>query len=281
MNLSSLFPSDHLLLNQQNNLKIQFMAAAIPSKVSNWVDVGVSFGAALVIWGALRKITHAADADLWLWIGLTTEAIIFALYGILYTIYPPIKDGSHDEEQFSVAGAKSRAGFAAMDKMLAEADITPDTMKRLGDGFKQLNTTVSGMNSLGDTINATGDFTAKTKEVTGTLDKVKDAYVNAANSVGAFNTATEGAKVFHDQIQVLTKNLSSLNTIYELELKESDNHLKALNSFYGKLAETSKQMLNSADDAKKVQEQISGLANNLGRLNSVYGNMLTAMQGRN
>ncbi|HUM96473.1 MAG TPA: gliding motility protein GldL [Chitinophagaceae bacterium] len=257
------------------------MAAAIPSKVSKWVDVGVSFGAALVIWGALRKITHAADADLWLWIGLTTEAIIFALYGILYTIYPPIKDGSHDEEQFSVAGAKSRAGFAAMDKMLAEADITPDTMKRLGDGFKQLNTTVSGMNSLGDTINATGDFTAKTKEVTGTLDKVKDAYVNAANSVGAFNTATEGAKVFHDQIQVLTKNLSSLNTIYELELKESDNHLKALNSFYGKLAETSKQMLNSADDAKKVQEQISGLANNLGRLNSVYGNMLTAMQGRN
>jgi len=281
MNLSSLFPSDHLLLNQQNNLKIQFMAAAIPSKVSKWVDVGVSFGAALVIWGALRKITHAADADLWLWIGLTTEAIIFALYGILYTIYPPIKDGSHDEEQFSVAGAKSRAGFAAMDKMLAEADITPDTMKRLGDGFKQLNTTVSGMNSLGDTINATGDFTAKTKEVTGTLDKVKDAYVNAANSVGAFNTATEGAKVFHDQIQVLTKNLSSLSTIYELELKESDNHLKALNSFYGKLAETSKQMLNSADDAKKVQEQISGLANNLGRLNSVYGNMLTAMQGRN
>jgi gliding motility-associated protein GldL len=257
------------------------MAAAIPSKVSKWVDVGVSFGAALVIWGALRKITHQADADMWLWIGLTTEAIIFAMYGVLYAVYPPIKDASHDEEQFSVVGAKARAGFASMDKMLMEADITPDTMKRLGDGFKQLNTTVGGMNNINDTIAATSDFSAKTREVTGHLDKVKDAYMTAASSVGAFNQATEGAKGFHEQIQVLTKNLSSLNTIYELELQESNNHLKALNAFYGKLSETSASMLNSAEDAKRVQEQIGHLAGNLGRLNNIYGNMLTAMQGRN
>jgi gliding motility-associated protein GldL len=256
------------------------MAAAIPSKVSKWVDVGVSFGAALVIWGALRKITHQPDADTWLWIGLTTEACIFALYGVLYIIYPAVKDASHDEEQFSVAGVKSRATFGAMDKMLSEADITPDTMKRLGEGFKQLNSTVTGMNGIGDTINATADFTNKTREVTGQLDKVKDAYTNAAASVGAFNNATEGAKQFHDQVQVLTKNLSSLNTIYELELQESNNHLKALNSFYGQLTETSKSMLTSAEDAKKVQEQLGGLAGNLTKLNGIYGNMISAMQGR-
>lgn len=256
------------------------MAAAIPSKVSKWVDVGVSFGASLVIWGALRKITHQPDADTWLWIGLTTEALIFALYGVLYVIYPAVKDAGHDEEQFSVAGAKGMATFGAMEKMLSEADLTPDTMKRLGDGFKQLNNTVSGMNNISDSIAATGDFAAKTREVTGQLEKVKDAYTTAASSVGAFNTATEGAKVFHEQIQVLTKNLSSLNTIYELELQESNNHLKALNAFYGKLSETSNSMLNSAEDAKKVQEQIGNLATNLGRLNNIYGNMLTAMQGR-
>jgi gliding motility-associated protein GldL len=256
------------------------MAAAIPSKVSKIVDVFVSVGAAIVIWGALQKILHAPNADFWLKAGLGTEAVVFLVYAALYAYFPAVKDASHDEEQFSVAGVKSRATFGAMDKMLAEADITPDTMKRLGEGFKQLNTTVTGMNGIGDTINATSDFTAKTREVTGQLDKVKDAYVTAASSVGAFNTATEGAKMFHDQIQVLTKNLSSLNTIYELELQESNNHLKALNAFYGKLSETSASMLNSAEDAKKVQDQIGTLATNLGRLNSIYGNMLTAMQGR-
>ncbi|MCY7310070.1 MAG: gliding motility protein GldL [Bacteroidota bacterium] len=256
------------------------MAAAIPSKISKLVDVFVSVGAAVVIWGALQKILHAPDADFWLKAGLGTEAVVFLVYGALYAYYPAVKDASHDEEQFSVTGAKSRAAFGAMDKMMDEADINPDTMKRLGDGFKQLNTTVTGLNGINDTLAATDEFAAKTREVTGHLDKVKDAYITAASSVGAFNTATEGAKHFHDQIQVLTKNLSSLNTIYELELQESNNHLKALNAFYGKLSETSASMLNSAADAKKVQEQIGSLATNLGRLNGIYGNMLTAMQGR-
>jgi gliding motility-associated protein GldL len=256
------------------------MAAAIPSKVSKLVDVFVSVGAAVVIWGALQKILHAPNADFWLKAGLGTEAVVFLVYGALYAYYPAVKDASHDEEQFSVAGAKTRAAFGSMDKMLAESDINPDTMKRLGEGFKQLNTTVTGLNGITDTVAATNDFASKTREVTGQLDKVKDAYVTAASSVGAFNQATEGAKMFHDQIQVLTKNLSSLNTIYELELQESNNHLKALNAFYGKLSETSASMLNSAEDAKKVQDQIGHLATNLGRLNSIYGNMLTAMQGR-
>jgi gliding motility-associated protein GldL len=248
------------------------MAAAIPSKVSKWVDVGVSFGAALVIWGALRKIIHASDADIWLWIGLTTEAVIFALYGVLYIIYPPIKDATHDDEQFSVVGA--------LDGALKQADVSPDVLKRLGESFKQLNTTVANLGTVADAASATTELASKTKAVAAELDKVKNAYTTAADSVGAFNSATEGARHFHDQIQVLTKNLSSLNTIYELELAESNNHLKALNSFYGKLNEASTAMISSTEDAKRVQEQIGALATNLGRLNNIYGSMLTAMQGR-
>ena len=256
------------------------MAAAIPPKISKYVDVAVSFGAALVIWGALRKITHAADAETWLWIGLTTEALIFALYGVLYLIFPAVKDNANREETVVEAATPQGKVLSSMDKALMEADITPANLNRLSDGFKKLNTTISNMNDITDVVAATGDYTQKTREVTTALTQVKDAYVTAANSVGAFNAASDGARVFHDQIQVLTKNLSSLNTIYELELQESNNHLKALNGFYGKLAETAQVMTNSADDAKKVQEQIGGLATNLTRLNGIYGNMLSAMQGR-
>jgi gliding motility-associated protein GldL len=254
------------------------MAAAIPPKVSKYVDVAVSFGAALVIWGALRKIVHAPDAEMWLYIGLTTEALIFALYGVLYLIYPAVDTPGHSEEVTFAAGKGGVLG--SMDKALMQADITPENLNRLGDNFKKLNTTITNMNNITDVVAATGDYTAKTREVTNALSQVKDAYIGAANSVGAFNAASDSAKVFHDQIQVLTKNLSSLNTIYELELQESNNHLKTLNTFYGKLAEASNVMVGTTDDAKKVQEQVASLANNLGRLNNVYGNMLSAMQGR-
>ncbi|HZH00803.1 MAG TPA: gliding motility protein GldL [Flavisolibacter sp.] len=252
------------------------MAAAIPPKVSKIVDVFVSIAAAIVIWGALRKILHAPDADMWLKIGLTTEAIVFLVYGILYLRYPAVAD-HHGGQQLAVATPHATG---ALDKALMDADITPANLNRLSENFKKLNTTVSNMNNISDVVAATGDYTQKTKEVTSALAQVKDAYVNAANSVGAFNQAGEGARQFHDQMQVMTKNLSSLNTIYELELQESNNHLKALNSFYGKLAETSNSMLASAEDAKKVQGEIANLSGNLSRLNSIYGNMLSAMQGR-
>ena len=250
------------------------MAAAIPPKVGKLVDVFVSIAAAIVIWGALRKILHAPDADMWLKIGLTTEALVFLVYGILYLRYPAVDD--HPQ----VAHAAPDNVLGSLDKAMLAADITPTNLNRLGEGFKKLNTTISNMNDITDVVAATGDYTQKTKEVTQALSSVKDAYVNAANSVGAFNTASESARAFHDQIQVLTKNLSSLNTIYELELQESNNHLKSLNQFYGKLAEASNVMMGTADDARKVQEQVAGLANNLGKLNNIYGNMLSAMQGR-
>jgi gliding motility-associated protein GldL len=253
------------------------MAAAIPPKVSKIVDVFVSVAAAIVIWGALRKILHAPDADIWLKIGLTTEALVFLVYGILYLRYPAVSDG-HGPALKAAPAVPNATG--ALDKALVDADITPANLNRLSENFKKLNTTVSNMSNISDVVSATGDYTTKTREVTAALAQVKDAYVGAANSVGAFNSASESARVFHDQVQVLTKNLSSLNTIYELELQESNNHLKTLNSFYGRLAETSNAMLSSAEDAKKVQDQIGSLANNLGRLNSIYGNMLSAMQGR-
>jgi gliding motility-associated protein GldL len=252
------------------------MAAAIPPKVSRLVDVFVSIAAAVVIWGALQKILHAPMADIMLKVGLTTEALVFLVYGVLYLMYPAVDDG-HGKK---VAAAAPGDVLGSLDKAMLAADITPTNLNRLGEGFKKLNTTISNMNDITDVVAATGDYTKKTREVTQALATVKDAYVNAANSVGAFNAASDSARVFHDQIQVLTKNLSSLNTIYELELQESNNHLKTLNQFYGKLAETSNTMLASAEDAKKVQAEIGNLSTNLSRLNNIYGNMLSAMQGR-
>lgn len=256
------------------------MAAAIPPKVSKWFDVLVSVAAAVVIWGALQKILHTEYADLMLKIGLGTEAVIFLGYGLLYLRYPAI-----DDHQVNIAGAQAVApagnpALKTMEKMLADADITPTSLSKLSEGFQKLGTTVEGMGELGDAVAATNDYTKKTKEATVAINSVKDAYSTAASSVGAFNDATESAKFFHAQIQVLTNNLSSLNTIYELELQESNNHLKALNSFYSKLNEASAAMTGTAEDATRAKEQISALANNLGRLNQIYGSMITAMQGR-
>jgi len=243
------------------------------------LNVFVSAAAVPVLLGALFKITHAPGADIWLKIGLYVEAAIFLVYALLYALAPPPEDAAAPAAA-PAAGEVGNPALKSMEKMLVDADITPANLNKLSAGFQKLGSTVSSIAEVGDIVKTSGDYAQKTKAASVALDAVTDAYKTTANSLSTFNAASESTKHFHDQVQVLTKNLSSLNTIYELELQESNNHLKALNSFYGKLAQTSAAMEGSVDDAKKAQEQIGLLATNLGRLNSVYGNMLSAMQGR-
>ena len=253
------------------------MSVKIPSNVAKWMDVVVSVAAAAVIFGALQKILHTPIADLWLKIGLYTEAAVFLAYGVLYLIYPPVKEDYEGAVKAAVVG---NPALDSMDKMLQAADITPANLKRLGEGFQKLGTTVTGITEVSDVVKNTSDFSKKTAEATSAMSSMSSAFTSSAATMQNFNNASESTKMYHEQVQVLTKNLGSLNTIYELELNESNNHLKALNGFYGKMAEASQTMMASVEDANKAKDQISTLANNLGKLNAVYGNMLSAMQGR-
>jgi len=235
-----------------------------------WIDVLVSAGAAVIIFAAWAKLTHQAFADIMLTIGMWTETGIFMVYAYIEWLMPK----KHEEAE------EEGTALDSLDAMMKDAELTPAAIKRLGDGFQKLGATVSNMSEIGDMVKATGDFSNKTKEASAAMSNMTTTFTNSAQTMSSFNNAAQSAKTFHEQVQVLTKNLGSLNTIYELELKESNNHLKALNSFYGQMAEASNAMMASVDDAKKAKDQIGVLANNLGKLNAVYGSMLSAMQGR-
>ncbi|MBN8864724.1 MAG: gliding motility protein GldL [Sphingobacteriales bacterium] len=255
-----------------------------------------SFFAAVVIFAAMMKILHWPGADYAIMVGLIAEAIVFLVMAFLVpppeephwqryfpdiNVHPDL-DPNFKPTPLSLGGGNSgNPALSKMEDMLREADITPANLNRLSDGFKKFGGTVEKMADITDVVAATGDYTAKTKEAANALGSMKDAYLGAAQSIQHFNQAADGTKQFHEQVQVLTKNLSSLNTIYELELQDTNNHLKAMNTFYSNLTKASEAMQGSVEDAQKTKEQISLLANNLGRLNNIYGNMLSAMQGRN
>jgi gliding motility-associated protein GldL len=241
------------------------------------IDVLVSAGAAVIIFAAWAKLTHKSYADVMLTTGMWTETAIFLVYAAIEWVKP-----KHHEEDDETPAPALAAGnpLASMDKMMQDAEINPSNLKKLSESFNKLNGTVANISDVSDVVKSTSDFGAKTKEATNAIGSMSAAFTASANTMASFNTASESAKGFHEQVQGLTKNLSSLNTIYELELKEANNHLKSLNNFYGKLNEASATMMTSVEDATKAKDQISALAGNLSRLNSVYGNMLSAMQGR-
>ncbi|HUQ64773.1 MAG TPA: gliding motility protein GldL [Flavitalea sp.] len=254
--------------------------AGVSKSTERIVNVIVCMGAAIVIFGAWQKITHQALADFFLTAGLITEAIIFVVYAFL----PPPGSEMHAiaEALPKMAGNVNTGNpaLAKLDKMLEEAEINPTNLSRLSESFQKFGTQVDRIADVTDVVKSTSDYAVKTKEATIALESMKTAYNGATQTIGHFNAAAEGTKHFHEQVQVLTKNLGSLNAIYELELQDTNNHLKAMNNFYGHLTAASETMQNSVSDAKKAHEQISKLAGNLSNLNTIYGNMLTAMQGR-
>src|ERR1700704_5773563 len=254
------------------------MSAGVSKSTERLINIIVCVGAAVVIFGALQKILHTKLADFFLTAGLLTEALIFMVYAFL----PPPGAEMHAlaEALPKLASSSGNPALDKMDKMLQEAEINPTTLGRLSEGFKKFGTTVEKISDVSGALAATTDYTNKTKEAVVALDSMKNAYQGATATISHFNNAAESTKQFHGQVQVLTKNLGSLNTLYELELQDSNNHLKAMNSFYSNLAQASEAMNGSIADAKKTQEQVALLAKNLGNLNHVYGNMLSAMQGR-
>jgi gliding motility-associated protein GldL len=254
-----------------------------------------AFFAAVVILGALFKIRHWPAADEMITLGLLSEVVVFLVMAFLVPppeephwqrYFPDINkhpdlDPNFKPTPLTLPGSTGNPALTKLEDMLREADITPANLGRLGENFKKFGGTVDRMADITDVVSVTGEYTTKTREAANALTTMKDAYLGAASSIQHFNNAAEGTKQFHEQVQVLTKNLGSLNTIYELELQDTNNHLKAMNQYYSNLVQASQAMEGSVGDAKKAHDQIALLANNLGRLNSIYGNMLSAMQGRN
>jgi gliding motility-associated protein GldL len=239
-------------------------------------------GAAVVIIGALFKIIHLHGADIMLIVGLCTEAFIFAVSAfepvkeeIDWTlVYPELagmepKGGKGKEEKKSLT--------QQLDKMLEEAQIEQSMVNRLGDGLRSLTENVSKMSTASDAAVATNEYAERAKEAANTMATLNQAYSNAISSVEELGKTGEVSQEYYAQVNSVTQKMSSLNAIYEMELNESNNHMRQLNTFFGQLSRTVENLSDSESAANQLRDQFNKLNQNLNSLNTVYGNMLSAM----
>ena len=247
------------------------------------MNYAYSWGAAVVILGALFKINHFPYAKEMLIVGMGTEVLIFLLSGFepqsdvhaeyeWERVYPELAEGG----PIPVKGGKPLT--QQLDKMLSDAKVGPDLINSLGKGFTSLGESVSKLNDLTDATVAANDFSKNTKNASSQINTFAQAAATATTAVNAIGAGAEHTKVYHEQVQGMVKNLSQLNAIYELELQDSNNHLKAMNKFFGNLNAAASALSETATDAVKYKDNLVQLNKNLTSLNSVYGNMLSAMK---
>lgn len=212
-----------------------------------------SFGAAIVIVGALFKITHwnlgPLTGNVMLATGLITEALIFCVFAfdppkseINYAwenVYPELLDENVPAKPRKVVNQAIESSELnvslsdKLDKMLADAKLDVSLFERLKQGIDNFSTSVENINKVTDVSTATLKY--------------------------------------NDQLTLAANHLESMNALYALQLE----HGKQQANYHQRYVADLQQ---SAEQSEKFNQELAGLTTNLNNLNKVYGGMLNAMK---
>lgn len=199
-------------------------------------------GAAVVIIGALFKITHIEfgiiTGNLMLTIGLVVEAGIFALSAFepvddeldWTLVYPELANGTKGEARKKVETPSDAQGLLSqkLDAMLKDAKIDGELMSSLGNSIKNFESAAKG-------IAPTVDSIASTKK-------------------------------YSEELTLAAAQMESLNSLYKIQLQSASRN-----------AQINEEV---AENNLKLKEQMQSLTSNLSSLNNVYGGMLSAMNNK-
>jgi gliding motility-associated protein GldL len=207
------------------------------------MNFAYGMGAAVVIIGALFKITHAElgpiNGNVLLTIGLVVEALIFALSAFepveeeldWTLVYPELANGEAKKKTVKAeAPTEDAQGLLSkkLDAMLKDAKIDGELMSSLGNSIK--------------------NFESAAKAISPTVDSVAST------------------KKYSEELTLAAAQMESLNSLYKVQLQSATRN-----------AQINEEV---AENNLKLKEQMQSLTANLSSLNSVYGGMLSAMSNK-
>lgn len=207
------------------------------------------FGAAVVMIGALFKLTHwlpGQAANIMLAAGLVTEALIFILSSFepphmepdWTLVYPELAYQEGNEEVKESRTKKHNVQTSATDQlneMLAKANINEQVFEKLSAGINKLSENAAQMADISNAVAATNDYAKAMRK--------------ASESANALEVQIQSSMIVADTNNKLNKTMSE--------------YIEKVNA--------------SATSTDALNHQISDLSKCMTALNTVYGNMLSAM----
>jgi len=244
-----------------------------------------SLGAAVVIMGVGCKLLHLPGSFALIATGLAAEVVVFTVIAFTMQpeepdwtlVYPELEKGYNGPKSQRATQAVGDGTSAQLDKLFQDAKIGPELVQSLGNGLKSFGEKVSNISNVHDAALSTNEFSQKVKGASSKMDVLSSAFESSTASLVELSKTSGDSKVYHEQVSSLAKNLSALNAVYEIELRDSNEHLKSMSRFYSSMNDTMSNFNESVNDTKTFKEEIAKLSKNLSSLNAIYGNMLSAM----
>jgi len=168
------------------------------------------------------------------------------------------------------------------DSYSASMETAASKMNEMNSAYGQA---VGALSEIASSSGTAKDYNDQIQKLTGNLATLNSMYeldmkesneklINTINSLAGTSEATQSMT---EQMKQLTQSLSTLNSSYAGEAQESKQRTEAVAGFYQGVTEVMENLKNSAEGARRSRDEVSKLGDNLAALNSIYGNMLAAM----
>lgn len=232
-----------------------------------------SWGAAIVVAGVMFKHLHIRGADVMLAVGMSVEVVMFFISAFDYPakdyrweeVFPVLKtDDATDRPVLSSSvhvGPNNRSRVASPSTSTAPSDEFPEwdgvtqsyltQLEQLSENMRTFNESTVALTSVSNNLLAS--FQSASGESNGVIDRSR-SYVN--------------------QMEMLNKNLSGLNTIYEIQLKSISSQIDTIDQINGGLNRIKEMYANTSSNYCEESEKMT---RQMADLNAVYSRMLEAM----
>jgi len=117
-----------------------------------------------------------------------------------------------------------------------------------------------------------------TRQIDESGTKLVESYQKLSGSIErGFKDLENNSSGYGDNLQKLNKNIESLNNTYEKHLKGTNDQIHASTKLFEDISQMNQIIASSVQEMKKYKENAEKLNSHLESLNSIYGNMLGAM----
>ena len=117
------------------------------------------------------------------------------------------------------------------------------------------------------------------------LENVQKAANAVGNLANIYEETTKALKTdtnsYNDQLNKLNQNLTSINTMYEMQMKNTESMAKANKSVMDSMNNFANTLNASLANAEMYKKEVDQLTKNVAKLSGVYGKMVAAMNVAN
>jgi gliding motility-associated protein GldL len=191
---------------------------------------------------------------------------------------------------------------------LAKLTNAADNLANLSEAAKATDGYIQTMQKASESVGEfSGKYVNSTQQLSESANQLSNSYQSVASSIESsgkefsnkvnesgnnllksyqkidqslqndFSKISENSGNFNTSMEAMNKNLSSLNAIYELQMKQSNQQMENSKSVHQDLDKVLQALSATLENAQAYRKETEQLNQNLSALNTIYGNMLSAM----